>query len=154
MPGLYNAIINGKWVGAASGMTTAIVNPANGKVVAEVTQCGIEELESAVSAAHAAGPGWANTPVAERAKVLLRASRLIMQHQRELAELETLEHGSPIRKTMNFDVPLCAEQFEYFAGAARAMTGSKIVLEEYTLTKHIYMDITGNVDKPWYAILK
>lgn len=52
----------------------------------------------------------AATLVAERSKVLLKAASLIMANQQELAELETMEHGSPIRKTMNFDVPLCAER--------------------------------------------
>ena len=49
---------------------------------------------------------------------LLKLAQVIMAHHEELAKLETAEHGSPIRKTMNFDVPLCAEQFEYFAGVA------------------------------------
>ena len=49
-----------------------------------------------------------------------------MAHKEELAALETAEHGSPIRKTMNFDLPLCADTFEYFAGIGRAMTGDTL----------------------------
>ena len=64
--------------------------------------------------------------MSQRSKVLLKLSQLVMAHQQELAELETAEHGSPIRKTMNFDIPLCADFFEYFAGVARAMTGETL----------------------------
>ncbi len=146
----YKAYINGKWCDASSGMTTNIVNPANGKIIAKVAKCNITDLNLAVDAAHAAGPEWAGKTVGERSKVLLKASRLIMEQQHELAELETLEHGSPIRKTMNFDVPLCAEQLEYFAGAARAMTGDSIPVGPWCLstTVHEPLGVVGLIT-PW-----
>jgi acyl-CoA reductase-like NAD-dependent aldehyde dehydrogenase len=122
----YKAFINGAWTDSSSGETFPVTNPATGEVIAQVSLCGQAEVDLAVQAAAAAGPGWAGRPVAERSKVLLKLSQLIMEHQEELAELETREHGSPLRKTMNFDVPLCAEQFEYFAGVARAQTGETL----------------------------
>lgn len=146
----YKAFINGSWVDAANGQTMEIKNPANGQVFASVAKCDIVDLEAAVNAAVQAGPGWANTPVSERSKVLLRASRLIMEHQEELARLETQEHGSPIRKTMNFDVPLCAEQLEYFAGVARAMTGETIPVGPWCLSATIHepLGVVGLIT-PW-----
>ncbi len=146
----YKAFINGKWQDAESGMTTPVINPANGKIIAYVAKCGVADLEMAVEAAHDAGLAWAATPVGERSKVLLKASRLIMERQQELAELETLEHGSPLRKTMNFDVPLCAEQLEYFAGAARAMTGDSIPVGPWCLstTVHEPLGVVGLIT-PW-----
>jgi acyl-CoA reductase-like NAD-dependent aldehyde dehydrogenase len=122
----YKALIGGEWVGSTTGETMDVVNPATGDVVGKVAKCATAEGDRAVEAAKKAGPGWASKTVAERSKVLLNLSRIIMEHHEELAKLETLEHGSPIRKTMNFDVPLCAEQFEYFAGIARAVTGETL----------------------------
>lgn len=70
--------------------------------------------------------------------------------EQELAELETMEHGSPIRKTMNFDVPLCAEQLEYFAGVARAMTGETLPVGLWCLSTTVRepLGIVGLIT-PW-----
>ena len=122
----YKVLIGGEWVGAASGETTEVVNPANGQVVATVAKCGVEEVNAAVKR------GWCgfsrvgvqNCGGAVQAS--LKFSQLIMANQESMAKLETMEHGSPIRKTMNFDVPLCAEQLEYFAGVARGVTGETL----------------------------
>jgi acyl-CoA reductase-like NAD-dependent aldehyde dehydrogenase len=65
-------------------------------------------------------------PISERSKLLLAASRLITQRAEELAVMETMEQGSPLRKTKSFDIPQCAEQLEYFAGVARGMTGETL----------------------------
>jgi acyl-CoA reductase-like NAD-dependent aldehyde dehydrogenase len=150
MTEMYKAFINGQWSDTVGGEFLPIENPATGQVFAQAAKCGTQDLERAIAAAEKAGPGWAATPVAERSKVLLRASQLIMQHQKELAELETAEHGSPIRKTMNFDVPLCAEQLEYFAGVARAMTGDTIPVGPWCLsaTVHEPLGIVGLIT-PW-----
>jgi acyl-CoA reductase-like NAD-dependent aldehyde dehydrogenase len=150
MTEMFKAFINGQWADTAEGKTMSIVNPATGQVVAQAAQCGAKDLERAIEAAEKAAPGWAATPVSERSKVLLRASQLILKNQKELAELETAEHGSPIRKTMNFDVPLCAEQLEYFAGVARAMTGDTIPVGPWCLsaTVHEPLGIVGLIT-PW-----
>jgi acyl-CoA reductase-like NAD-dependent aldehyde dehydrogenase len=122
----YKTVIDGEKVNASTGETMDIVNPANGLVIAKVPKCGIGEVNSAVAAAVKAAPGWAAKTVGERSKILLKLSQLIMANLEELAKLETMEHGSPIRKTMNFDIPLCAEQLEYFAGVGRAMKGETL----------------------------
>lgn len=110
MTPMFQAFINGQGIDSVSGETLSITNPATGQVAAHAAKCGIPDLENAIAAAENAGPAWAATPISEPSKVLLKAAGLIMADQKELAELETMEHGSPIRKTMNFDVPLCAEQ--------------------------------------------
>ena len=122
----YKVLIGGEWVDSSTGERTEIINPANGQTVATVPRCGTEDVDKAVKAAAEALSIWASRPVSERSKLLLKVSQLIMAHQEELARLETMEHGSPLRKTMNFDVPMCAEQFEYFAGIARAFTGESL----------------------------
>lgn len=115
--------IKGLQVDAASGKTMPVINPATEEILAYVPKGGEADVNAAVEAARAAFPAWAAKTMAERSKVLLQAARLLMERRDEMALLETMEHGSPIRKTMNFDVPLCAEQLEYFAGVARSMTG-------------------------------
>jgi acyl-CoA reductase-like NAD-dependent aldehyde dehydrogenase len=122
----YLMLIGGKQVKAMSGETSSVINPANGQVVGTVPKCGPPDVDLAVQAALEAAQGWASKTMTERSKILLKLSQLIMNHHEELAKLETMEHGSPLRKTMNFDVPLCAEQLEYFAGVARAMTGETL----------------------------
>ena len=122
----YRAFINGEWTDSSTGETFGVANPATGEEFARVALCGQAEVDLAVQAASAAAPGWAGKPVSERSKVLLKLSQLILANMDELAELETREHGSPLRKTKNFDVPLCAEQFEYFAGVARASVGETL----------------------------
>lgn len=146
----YKVLIGGEWVGAATGQTMEVVNPANGEVVGKVPKCGIEEVERAVQAAKEAYPEWASKTVADRSKILLKLSGIIMAHHEELAGLETAEHGSPIRKTMNFDVPLCAEQFEYFAGIARAMTGETLPVGPWctSMTVREPLGVVGLIT-PW-----
>ena len=88
--------------------------------------------------------------MSDRSKILLAASRKIMEHQEELAILETKEHGSPFRKTMNFDVPLCAEQLEYFAGAARSITGETLPVGPWCLSATVRepLGVVGLIT-PW-----
>ncbi|TEB13282.1 Betaine aldehyde dehydrogenase [Pelotomaculum sp. FP] len=122
----FKTIIAGERMSASDGATMNIINPANGAIIAKAPKCGISEVNLAVAAALKAAPEWASKTVGERSKVLLKLSQLIMANLDELAKLETMEHGSPIRKTMNFDIPLCAEQLEYFAGVGRALTGETL----------------------------
>lgn len=122
----YQIVIGGEKVSALNGETMEIINPANGAVIAKAPKCGIGELNRAVEAAVKAAPEWGARPMGERSKALLKLSQLIMGNLDELAKLETMEHGSPLRKTMNFDIPLCAEQLEYFAGVGRALKGETL----------------------------
>lgn len=137
MPLKYNALIGGRWVDAASGESTPVVNPFNGDVVGRVPKCGVREVEMAVAAAREAFPGWSAKTMAERSKVLLKFSRLIMDHREALARLETAEQGSPLRKSMNFDIPQCAEQLEYFAGVARSLTGETLPVGPWCMSATI-----------------
>jgi acyl-CoA reductase-like NAD-dependent aldehyde dehydrogenase len=146
----YGAYINGQRVDASDGKTFDVVNPTTGEVFATAAQCTAADVDAAVQAAAAAAPVWAGTPVSQRSKVLLKLSQLMMAHQQELAELETAEHGSPIRKTMNFDVPQCAEFFEYFAGIGRAMTGQTLPVGPWALSMTVKepLGVVGLIT-PW-----
>lgn len=133
----YSALIGGKWIDTEGGASTPVVNPFNGEEVGRVPKCGTSEVHLAVASATEALPGWSSKTMAERSKVLLKFSRLIMDNREELARLETAEQGSPIRKTMNFDIPQCAEQLEYFAGVARSLTGETLPVGPWCMSSTI-----------------
>ncbi len=85
-------------------------------------------------------------------KMLLRVSQLIMENQADLAALETQEHGAPIRNSMNFQVPQCAETFEYVASIARAFTGDSLPIGPWctSITVHEPVGVVGLIT-PWNA---
>jgi len=152
MTDVYKAFIGGQWVDASSGETFDVYNPATDQVFAQVAKCTVEDVNKAVEAAAAAAPGWAMTPMSARAKMLLRVSQLIMENQADLAALETQEHGAPIRNSMNFQVPQCAETFEYVASIARAFTGDSLPIGPWctSITVHEPVGVVGLIT-PWNA---
>jgi aldehyde dehydrogenase (NAD+) len=114
----------GHWIGGrftAPGESFATKNPANGKVLAEVTQGSAADVDAAVKAARGAQAKWARTPGFERAKVLYALARLVQKNARLLAVLETLDNGKPIREARDIDIPLVARHFYYHAGLAQLL---------------------------------
>ncbi len=101
------AFVNGRFVDALSGQTRTSHNPANGKPLAAVANCGPEDAEAAVSGARRAFEDgtWANMAPMERKRVLVRWAELIEDHADELALIECLDVGKPIADTLNVDVP-------------------------------------------------
>lgn len=94
------------------------VNPANEESLAEVAQGSAADVDAAVRAARAAQPKWAGLKASERAKYIFRIARRIQERARELAVLETMDGGKPIRESRDVDVPLAAAHFFYYAGWA------------------------------------
>ena len=95
------------------------VNPATGEPLAEVAVAGRADIDRAVTAARAAFEGaWGKTPPRERAKYLFRIARLVQEKSRELAVLESMDGGKPIRESRDIDLPLVAAHFFYYAGWA------------------------------------
>jgi aldehyde dehydrogenase (NAD+) len=94
------------------------VNPANGEVLASLTQSCAQDLDDAVACAQAAFPSWSKSGH-ERARVLYALGRLIQKHSRFFAVLESLDNGKPIRETRDLDIPLAARHFTYHAGWAQ-----------------------------------
>ncbi|MEV0849705.1 aldehyde dehydrogenase family protein [Streptomyces sp. NPDC049954] len=114
----YGLFVDGEFTEAASGKVFKTVSPATEEVLSEVAQAGEEDVERAVQAARRAFPGWSALPGCERAKYLFRIARIIQERSRELAVLETLDNGKPIRETRDADLPLVAAHFFYYAGWA------------------------------------
>jgi len=115
----YNLFINGKFVPAKSGKYFATINPANEQKLAEVAEADAADVDAAVKAARAAyNKTWSKMPGKERAKYIYRIARLMQDRARELAVLESLDGGKPIRESRDVDVPLAAAHFFYYAGWA------------------------------------
>ncbi len=113
------AFIDGKYVDAASGQTFDCVSPANGKALAQVAACDAEDVDRAVAAARRAFEDgrWRDEAPAERKKTLQKFADLIESHATELALLETLDMGKPIRDSANIDIPAAANCIRWYAEA-------------------------------------
>lgn len=101
------AFIDGQFRSAKSGRTFTTTNPATGDVLAEISACDAEDLNEAVAAAKAAfeDARWQGLSPAARKSVLLRFAQLLEDNSHELAVLESLDSGKPIRECQNVDVP-------------------------------------------------
>ncbi|MFG2464352.1 aldehyde dehydrogenase family protein [Streptomyces canus] len=114
----YGLFIDGEFVEAADGKVFKTVSPSTEEVLSEVAQAGSEDVDRAVKAARKAFEKWSALPGPERAKYLFRIARIIQERSRELAVLETLDNGKPIKETRDADLPLVAAHFFYYAGWA------------------------------------
>ncbi|WP_236246523.1 aldehyde dehydrogenase family protein [Streptomyces sp. CC210A] len=114
----YGLFVDGEFTDAADGKVFKTVSPSSEEVLAEVAQAGAEDVDRAVKAARKAFGTWSALPGRERAKYLFRIARIIQERSRELAVLETLDNGKPIRETRDADLPLVAAHFFYYAGWA------------------------------------
>ncbi|HVE13512.1 MAG TPA: aldehyde dehydrogenase family protein, partial [Elusimicrobiota bacterium] len=110
-------LIGGQWVDAASGKAFETRNPATGEVLAKVAEGDKADIEKAVAAARKAFEGpWRAMSPSERSKLLHRFADLVEKHSEELAQLETLDNGKPIREALKGDLPLAVDLIRYFAG--------------------------------------
>ncbi|MFF1614523.1 aldehyde dehydrogenase family protein [Amycolatopsis sp. NPDC058278] len=114
----YKPFVNGEFVDG-SGEPLKTINPATEEVLAEVGTASKSDVDTAVKAARKAYTSvWAKMPGTERAKYLFRIARLIQERSRELAVLESLDNGKPIKESRDSDVPTAAAHFFYHAGWA------------------------------------
>jgi betaine-aldehyde dehydrogenase len=118
--------VDGKAVPAASGRTFPVINPADGKVLANVSEGGLEDVDAAVRAAVKAATGpWGKMSARARAKVMFEIARLIRANADELVLLETRNAGKPLADSRD-EIGLAADVFEYYAGAATKHFGETI----------------------------
>lgn len=114
----YGLFIDGEFTEAGDGKVFKTLSPSSEEVLSEVAQAGAEDVDRAVKAARKAFGTWSALPGAERAKYLFRIARIIQERSRELAVLESLDNGKPIRESRDADLPLVAAHFFYYAGWA------------------------------------
>ncbi|MGC5332987.1 aldehyde dehydrogenase family protein [Micromonospora sp. DT62] len=115
----YGLFVDGEFVDPTDGGTFKTVNPASEEVLAEVAEAGAQDVDRAVRAARQAYEKvWGPMPGRDRAKYLFRIARIIQERSRELAVLESLDNGKPIKESRDVDLPLVAAHFFYYAGWA------------------------------------
>jgi succinate-semialdehyde dehydrogenase/glutarate-semialdehyde dehydrogenase len=119
------AYINGEWVNADSGETLAVTNPANGDLVAEVAKCSTAETRRAIEAASAALPEWQKLTIKERSACMRKWFNLMMEAQKDLAQILTAEQGKPLAEAMG-EIAYGANYIEWFAEEAKRLYGDTI----------------------------
>lgn len=142
--------IDGQFVPARNGGTIDVINPYNGELITKIAAAEAEDVDLAVAAAKRAFPAWSAMGASERGRLLLKLADLIEDNLEELAQLESLDTGHPIRDSRRLDVPRTAGCFRYFGGIADKIEGSVIPVEpgflNYVLREPI--GVVGQI-VPW-----
>jgi aldehyde dehydrogenase (NAD+) len=121
--------IGGQFVDAADGATFETLNPHDASVLARVARASPVDIDRAVAAAEAAFPAWSGMAATARGRLLLKLADQIEQHGDELATIESLDTGHPIRDSKGLDVVRTAATFRYFGGMADKIQGDVIPVE-------------------------
>jgi aldehyde dehydrogenase (NAD+) len=114
----YGLYIGGEFVEPADGEYFKTINPATEEVLAAIPVAGEADIDAAVTAARKGFETWSALSPADRAKFMFRIARVIQERSRELAVLESMNGGKPIKESRDVDVPLTAAHFFYHAGWA------------------------------------
>ena len=126
--GPHKLLIGGERLDASGGASFETLDPATGRAIAEVPQAGPDDVDRAVRAAREAFDDgrWGGLPAASRTGVLLALADRVEAHADELAELESLDNGKPVKLAKRVDVRLAAEHLRYFAGWPTKILGETI----------------------------
>ena len=146
----YDNFIGGKFVAPVKGEYFDVISPITGKPYTKAAKSSAEDIELALDAAHKAADGWAKTPPAQRANILLKIADRLEENLELIATAETIDNGKPIRETINADIPLAIDHFRYFAGCLRSQEGSLSELDETTVAYHFHepLGVIGQII-PW-----
>ncbi len=144
--------IDGEWVPAASGRTFQTINPATEEVICEVAEGDAEDVDRAVKAARRAfddGP-WRRMDARDRGALIYKLADIIEDELEELAALESLDNGKPIRDSRAADLPLSIDCLRYYAGLADKIQGDTIPVrgEYFTYTRREPTGVVGQII-PW-----
>ncbi len=144
--------IGGNWVPAASGKTFETINPATEEVITQVAEGDAEDVDRAVKAARQAfekGP-WAKMDARDRGRLMFKLADLIEEDIDELAQLETLDNGKPIRESRHGDLPLVIDVLRYYAGYADKIHGQTIPIRGnyFCYTRREPVGVAGQII-PW-----
>ncbi len=114
----YGLFIDGEFADPSDGQWEDSINPATEQPLFKFALAGQADVDKAVAAARSALPHWSGLPAQDRAKYLFRIARRIQERARELAILETMDGGKPIKESRDIDIPEAAKHFFYHAGWA------------------------------------
>ncbi len=144
--------IDGQWLPARSGKTFATVNPATEETIADVAEGDAADIDLAVKAARRAfdDSEWSRMDARDRGRLMYRLADLIEEEIDELAALESLDNGKPIRDSRNADLPLVIDCLRYYAGFADKIHGQTIPVrgEYFTYTRKEPVGVVGQII-PW-----
>ena len=126
-PALFrqSCYVDGAWIGAKSGATIAVDNPATGETFGTVPKCGAAETREAIAAAKRAFPAWRDRTAKERAGVMRKWFELMLANQDDLARLMTTEQGKPLVESKG-EVAYAAAFLEWFGEEAKRVYGDTI----------------------------
>lgn len=146
----YDNFMGGKFVAPVSGEYFDNISPIDGKVFTKAARSGKEDIELALDAAHLAFVSWSKTSAAYRSGVLNKIADVMEANLHDLAVIETIDNGKPIRESINVDLPLCIDHFRYFAGVIRAEEGSISEHDQNTVSicLHEPLGVVGQII-PW-----
>ena len=130
----YQLYINGAWRDAGDGATFETHCPADGSLLSVCAQATKGDVDEAVDAAWAAFRTWKDVTVNERAAILNQIADIIDENAENLALVESMDNGKPIRETLAIDIPYASRHFRYFAGCIMAEEGSASMLDGNTLS--------------------
>lgn len=149
---VYSNLIDGELVAASNGATLASIEPATGKVWAQIPRSTKPDVDLAVEAARSAFGSWANMLAKDRARHIRAMAAMVEEHVPELAELESRDNGRALRETLAGDLPACVEMLYYFAGAADKLNGDTVGVGPGSLnfTRREPLGVVGIVI-PWNA---
>ena len=144
--------IDGQWIPAQSGKTFETIHPATEEVIAQVAEGDQADVDMAVQAARKAfekGP-WSRMDARDRGRLIYKLADLIEQEADELAALETLDNGKPIRDARQADVPLTIDCLRYYAGFADKIHGQTIPIRGsyFCYTRREPVGVVGQII-PW-----
>lgn len=143
-------LVGGKWRAAAANATLEVINPSDGSALCAIARGAAEDIDSAVTAAHAARNGeWGRLSAAERGRLLLRLAQLVRERADDLAIIEAQDVGKPLKQARADTVAL-ARYMEFYGGAADKLMGETIpYLDGYTVyTLREPHGVTGHI-VPW-----
>jgi len=149
IPELRN-LVGGELIAGVDGATRDVLNPATGEVIARVPEGTAADVQRAVAAARAARIDWRDTTPGRRQEVLLEMAAVIDRQADELAALESANVGKPMSLAAE-ELPICADELRFFAGAARVLQGMSAgeYAEGYTsMVRREPLGIVGQI-APW-----
>jgi aldehyde dehydrogenase (NAD+) len=126
----HQLFINGEFVDAQDGNTIEVLNPYDNSILARVAEAREADIDKAVAAAKAAFPAWRDKAAMDRGLLLLKLADAIEADRDNLARLESMDTGHPIRDCLNLDVPRTAVTYRYFGGMADKHLGSVVPVEQ------------------------
>lgn len=149
----HKLLINNQWLDSESGQTFSTINPATGQPLGQVALANEADVNKAIEAARIAFETgkWRTLSGAERGNLLWKVADLIDKYADELAELETLDNGKPLRVARNGDIPFAARHFRYYAGWASKIEGTTIPISipnQFVYTLREPMGVVGLII-PW-----